>query len=525
MAEHTMIPKTMSTQHPDNASVPRWCQGEVLQGEAELDEAFFAYSELGCNEVMWDSEGKDIDTNVVRKLLSKYQEYFTENEIGRDVLLTYRIPNPRIERHEKKLVTETLQSIPLSADVAAAFYKKPVTPVFEVILPFTTSGRELVWLHHYYGKAIADAETLKLDASTHVRDWLGPISPRAIRVIPLVEDSESLLSIDAILMHYMKAVQVRHLRVFIARSDPALNYGLFASVILSKLALSKLGSVERSTGVRLHPIIGVGSLPFRGHLSPKNVEWFLKEYRGLSTVTVQSALRYDYPMDKVKRSIDLLNHELPNGASTEIPRHQEGLLRKSLTKLVRKYQARVEALAPLINHLAAFVPQRRARKLHIGLFGYSRSVGAAALPRAIPFTAAFYSIGIPPEFVGAESLRDLTNVEWDAVKSCYLNINHDLATAGAYVSWETLNMLMENHRVVAKKAGMAKERLRTAIAGLMSDLDAAEQVTSTKLGPKSDTTKMHENFVNNFFISFSNGADDRARVAFLEAALQRKSIG
>lgn len=497
----------------------------MLQGEAELDEAFFAYSELGCNEVMWDSEGKDIDTNVVRKLLSKYQEYFTKNEIGRDVLLTYRIPNPRIERHEKKLVTQTLHTIPLSADVASAFYKKSVTPVFEVILPFTTTGRELVWLHHYYGKAIAGAETLKLDASTDVKDWLGPIGPRAISVIPLVEDSESLLSIDAIVTHYVKAIHVRHLRVFIARSDPALNYGLFASVILSKLALSKLGSAERNTGVRLHPIIGVGSLPFRGHLSPENVEWFLKEYRGLSTVTVQSALRYDYPTDKVKKSIAFLNHELPNGAPTEIPSYQEVLLRKSLAKLARKYQARVEALAPLVNHLAVFVPQRRARKLHIGLFGYSRSMGAAALPRAIPFTAAFYSIGIPPEFVGAESLRDLTDAEWDAVKSCYLNIDHDFATAGAYVSWETLNMLMEKHHVFAKRAGMAKEKLKTAIAGLMSDLDTAEQVTSIRLGPKSGAAKMHENFVNNFLISFSDGADDRARVAFLEAALQRRSIG
>ena len=27
---------------------------------------------LGCQEVMWDSEGKDADTRVVRKLLQKY---------------------------------------------------------------------------------------------------------------------------------------------------------------------------------------------------------------------------------------------------------------------------------------------------------------------------------------------------------------------------------------------------------------------------------------------------------------------
>jgi phosphoenolpyruvate carboxylase len=119
----------------------------------------------------------------------------------------------------------------------------------------------------------------------------------------------------------------------------------------------------------------------------------------------------------------------------------------------------------------------------------------------------------------------LTNPEWDVLKACYLNMDHDLAVAGAYVSWETLNMLMENHRIVAKKAGMANDTLRGAIAGLMSDLDAIEKSMSIKLGPKNDEAKMHENFVNNFFISFSDGADERARAAFLEAAQQRRSIG
>ena len=64
------VPRTMSTQHPDNAAPPTWCRGEVVQGEDEVVEAYRAYSELGCEEVMWDSEGKDVDTRVVRKPVS-----------------------------------------------------------------------------------------------------------------------------------------------------------------------------------------------------------------------------------------------------------------------------------------------------------------------------------------------------------------------------------------------------------------------------------------------------------------------
>ena len=65
-------------------------------------------------------------------------------------------------------------------------------------------------------------------------------------------------------------------------------------------------------------------------------------------------------------------------------------------KLISAYQSRIEELAPLINSVAQYVPRRRARKLHIGLFGYSRNVKGKAMPRAIPFAAAFYSLGIPP---------------------------------------------------------------------------------------------------------------------------------
>ena len=76
----------------------------------------------------------------------------------------------------------------------------------------------------------------------------------------------------------------KHLRVFIARSDPALNYGLICAVLLSKIALSKLKKTEKKQDVTVHPIIGVGSKPFRGHLSPENIENFLQEYKGLATV-------------------------------------------------------------------------------------------------------------------------------------------------------------------------------------------------------------------------------------------------
>ncbi len=525
MTENRSIPKTMSTQHPDNASPPPWSTSAIIEGEAELDEALFAFSQLGCNEVMWDSEGKDVDTHVVRKLLSKYPDYFRKTVMGEDVFLTYRIPNPKIEVAERKIVTETLETIPLSADVASVFYNRETVPVFEVILPFTTNGKELTWLHDYYRKAIVGVENLKLDGATTVKEWVGSFKPKTIRVIPLVEDMESILSIDMIVLDYLKAVKPDHLRVFIARSDPALNYGLFSATILSKIALSKLRSVQASTDVALYPIMGVGSMPFRGHLSPKNVTRFLEEYRGLSTVTTQSAMRYDYPQGEVEKAVRELNRALPNGRAREVGSDEERLLRGAMDKFLSRYQSRIEDLAPLINSVASFVPSRRARKLHIGLFGYSRRVRGVAMPRAIPFAAAFYSMGIPPEFIGGEALRDLNEKEFKALRSTYLQIDSDLALAGSYVSWESINMLMDLHVKVARRAGVRREKLKAALGGLMSDLATVEELFSIRLAPGSYTEKRHENFINNFLISYIEGDDEEAKTGFLEAARLRRCLG
>jgi phosphoenolpyruvate carboxylase len=525
MSEHETIPKTMSTQHPDNASIPRWCDDDVIQGEAELHEAYFAYRDIGCDEVMWDSEGKDVDTHVVRKLLSMYPDFFQKTVIGEEVFLTYRIPNPQIEIAERKIVTETLQIIPLSCDVASVFYKKNVAPIFEVILPFTTSGRQLIWLHDYYQKAIVGVENLELNGSMKVKDWVGPITPKRVRVIPLVEDMESLLAVDRIVNEYLNAVKTNYLRVFIARSDPALNYGLFSAVMLSKVALSKLHSVEEKTGVAIHPIIGVGSMPFRGHLSPENAHKFLQEYKGVSTVTTQSAMRYDHSLEKVKESVRFLKKNLPNGEPLIIDSKDEKFLRSSIDKFTSKYQTIIEGLAPLINSIASFVPRRRARKLHIGLFGYSREVKGLVMPRAIPFAATFYSMGIPPEFIGAEALKELNEKEWKTLQHSYLNMKYDLIMAGNYVSWESINMLMSTYSKVAKKAGMSKEKLKVSLGRLMSDLSSIEEVFSVKMGPRNNDHKRHENFINNFLISYIEGDDEEARSAFIEAARLRKCLG
>ncbi|MEM1564783.1 MAG: phosphoenolpyruvate carboxylase [Candidatus Bathyarchaeia archaeon] len=519
------IPRTMSTQHPDNVSLPNWVNGDVIQGDAEIDEAFFAYNVLGCMEVMWDSEGKDVDTHVVRKLLSKYGEFFREKVLGEDVYLTYRVPNPKVEVTERKILLESLVNIPVAHDIASTFYKREVSPIFEVILPFTTTSNELFWLLRYYEKTIAGAENVELNGSVKVADWIGAFKPKSIEVIPLIEDMESILRTDQIVEPYLRVVKPKYLRVFIARSDPALNYGLVCAVILCKIAFSKLKQLEEAAGLRIYPIVGVGTMPFRGHLSPDNIDHFIKEYAGVCTVTIQSALKYDYPLESVKEAIKFLNEKIPYGEPTVVEPYEIEVLKSVLAKFMAKYQEVVERLAPLINHVAGLVPQRRARKLHIGLFGYSRSVGKVSLPRAIPFAAALYSLGIPPEFIGFRAVNDLNEAEWDALNKYYINLKHDLEFAGGFLSWRNLDMLKDMCRLLAKIVGVGEGDLHLGLVGVFEDLEAVEQNFSINLGPRSLTQHRYENMVNDFLIAFLEQDSQDAQKCLVEAARIRRCLG
>jgi phosphoenolpyruvate carboxylase len=523
--EKLKAPATISTQHPDNSTTPEWSSEEVINGTAEVYEAFYSYSTLGCQEVMWDSEGKDTDTRVVRKLLQKHWDYFSAHTIGEDVYLTYRIPNPKIEGAEKKFFMETLQNIPVAYDVASLVYKRPVTPIFEVILPFTTDAQELIMLLNYYKKAIIADEELTLYESTKTKDWIGSFHPKTIKVIPLVEDFDSILHVDNIMLPYLKAVKPARQRVFLARSDPALNYGLICAVLLTKIALSKLRKIEKQEETFIDPILGVGSKPFRGHLSPENVDNFLEEYKGLSTVTVQSAFRYDYPLAQVKEGVECLNQRLPNGEPETVTPAEEETLMGVLSKCRKEYESQIELMAPFINSVSAYVPPRRARKLHIGLFGYSRNVAGISLPRAISFAASLYSVGLPPEFIGLRALNQLNDKETQLLKKYYVKMEADLKLIGEYVSMENINMLLEMRNQLAKRANMSEQTIKQAMQNSLEDLKTVEEKIGVKLGPKNVCGRKHENFTNNFLLCYLQKEDTEAKKALLESAKLRKCLG
>ncbi len=416
----------MSTQHPDNVRAPFFAESMELSGEDEVQEAYYVFSHLGCDEQMWDCEGKEVDNFVVKKLLTRYSSFFKKKRLGQEIFLTLRVPNPAIEKAEAKILLETLESIPRSFDTAKRFYGDDRPPIFEVILPMTTSALYIDRIYRYYCNFVIGKQyKLFKEKDITIAEWIGEFKPERINVIPLFEDMAHILEGHNITKMYLQDKDIKYQRVFLARSDPAMNYGLVSAVLLVKIALQRLEKMSKEIGVKIYPIIGVGSAPFRGNLKPETVERVMEEYPSVYTFTIQSAFKYDNPPEKVRMAIKKLKKR-------KVKRAQEIDEEKCL-EIIRKYsqeyRRQINLLAKIINRIAEYIPRRRKRKLHIGLFGYSRSMGRVKLPRAIVFTAALYSLGLPPEILG---LNALSKEDIRFVKRVYRNFFYDLKDSLKY---------------------------------------------------------------------------------------------
>src|SRR5947207_8969151 len=320
----------------------------------------------------------------------------------------------------------------------------------------------------YYSRFVAGMEQVTLGADERpLGAWFGRFSLPTVRMIPLIEDREHLLAADDLVRDYLRGKELEHMRVFIARSDPALNYGYLSAVLLALVALQRLDALEQETGVAIYSVIGVGSVPFRGGLAPRTVDRVLATYPSVQTFTIQSAFKYDHPPDAVREGIAKLSaHE--RGAPVAI---DEGRAIELLDRLVKRYQTEVQQLAPLVNTVARAVPRRRLRKLHVGLFGYNRESAGVSLPRAIPFCASLYSVGLPPEVIG---LAAVTDADWSWLRATVPAIESELVDAVRYVDAEEVAWLPAPVRE-------SVDRARSLVDTRASD---AEHIEISREGPR-----------------------------------------
>ena len=397
---------------------------------------------MHCREQLWDCEGKEVDNFVVKKLLTKYEPYFKKHILGKDAFLTLRVPNPSVERNEAKILLETLESIPRNFDTAKLFYNDDIAPIFEIALPMTTDYRELVRISNYYRNHVIGKQHHKLGDDVTVAQWIGKFQPENLRIIPLIEEKDTILNADRIVEGYLKEEKVEdYQRVWLARSDPALNYGNLATVLMLKISFQKIHQLQEKMSIDLLPILGCGSAPFRGNFKPTNIKNCIQGYPSVYTYTLQSAFKYDYSINDVNKAVEFLNESKP-GKPVQV---DDKRLLSIIDKLMSEYRKQVKLLVDHINNVSPYIPSRRKRKLHIGLYGYSRNIGDLKLPRAITFCAALYSYGLPPEIIG---LNALEGKDIDYIKDIYANFENDLRDSLKYLNEENLHIFP--HEIVEK---------------------------------------------------------------------------
>ena len=441
------IPRTMSTQHPDNVRQPFFVENSVIAGDDEIKEAFYAFSHLKITEQLWDCEGKEVDNYVVEKLLTKYSDYFSKNILGKDRFITLRAPNPKVEKNMGKLLLETLESIPRNFDIASKYYSKNIAPIFELSIPMVSSAQQILRVKEYYDNFVI-GKADKIVDGVKLKDWVGDFLPKRINIIPLIEDKDSMLNAHNIVREYIQKQNIKdYQRVWLARSDPALNYGNVSAVLINRVAFQRLFDLQKELGVDIYPIIGCGSVPFRGNFTPKNIKKILKAYPSVQTFTTQSAFKYDYPEEDVRKAVKLLE----DTKRSEPNYIDEEKSIQIIEKVSSNYQEQIKEIAPLVNKMSGFVPARRKRKLHVGLFGYSREGSGVKLPRAIKFCASLYSVGLPPEVLG---LSTLDESDWEFLKK-NTGVLGDMDEAFSFYNEESLNLLSKElakdiKRVIAR---------------------------------------------------------------------------
>ncbi len=500
------IPATLATQHPDNALVPYWFRKAFISTAHEVEECYRSFSDLGCHEYMWDWEGKFVDEAVVDRLYQRHFDYFKKHPLGVDRFLTYRVPN--IQKEGQARLLRAFTGI-LSAAYSAREMGFSSPPLFEVIHPMTTSADELKILQKKFH-----------ETGHFLQKMLGTrdLQPEFLEIIPLIEGTGTLLKSRKILEQYAQFYQkltgkpLSYLRPFIARSDPALDGGFVAAVLSAKAALSEYYTFEQKTGIPVKPIIGVGSLRFRGGLHPDSIDEFLDTYPGLYTVTVQSSFRYDHPLEKVKAAIAKLNRRLGNSCPIIFSKQDLEKIHEIEAPLVENYRSTVESLSPFINEMSRHIPPRRERLQHTGHFGYSRQVGKKGLqlPRAIAFTAVFYSLGIPPELIGlGRGLRALhQSKQLEDLLHFYPELPEVVQKIGRYYNEENLRVL---------------SHYQSPWKRVLTGLQYLEEFLGTRLGPQTPDELLHRNYTSNVVQNWVQKKPVDEDI--LKAAEVRRSLG
>jgi len=449
----------MATQHPDSAS------RRVTVSE-EPDEAVDCCRRdgLGCDEYLVDYMGKLTPYHQIGIIVKKMIEE-TDLVPGEDVYITPRMVSSFREEPFRQLMT----TLAVVEGIYECYKKFGVQGVHYIVQAFTSTLEDLRLCKER-------SESVLRLVGRHLKIDTGNMG---FRMLPLFGGLAEQLSIDRYLPNLIETLQVNDfIRIFIGKSETAMLYGHMASTLSCKLAISESYGVAQKYGIDLYPILGVGALPFRGHLTLENVENVLSEYRGARTYTVQSGLRYDHGADKTKRLIERLRSGV-NLKPLEYSEDEVRNMKRSIFIFAKNYLIELSEIQDIVRKVSDYIPKQRERLLDFEEVSYYRELrnvqnilslcedetlrrnlvdfmekAFKKPPRWFKFVASLYTCGLPPEFLGTgkalKEIKETLGSGWvdKLVEEVYPSIKEDLRFASRFLITDPESNMLLTERIL-----------------------------------------------------------------------------
>jgi len=452
------IPVAMATQHADSASTH-------ISVREEVDEAVgsFRKDSFNCDEYLVDYMGKLTPYHQIGQIVQKVHEE-TDLVPGVDVFVTPRMVSSFSDEPFRQLMT----MLAIVEGINYCSHNFNEQGIIEAVQAATTTTEEL-------RNCKMRCEDLLRVAGNHLKI---KTEDMGIRIIPLFGGIAEHLTMQQMLTLFIKDVKMKdYTRIFIGKSEAALLYGHLASVLSCKMALGSCKRIEDETGVEIYPIFGCGALPFRGHLSPENVDNFLKEYTGVHTYTIQSGLRYDHGIEKTRALIGKLRESIKKPAM-EFEDDELRQLERMTFIFAKNYLLELSEIAEKISVISSYIPSQRERLLNVEEVAYyrelrnvesilrlcpdadvKRSIMGYAYtafhkpPRWVSFVASAYTCGLPPEFIGLGTALGEIKETMDAktvdrlLEEIYPSMSADIKFSSRFLDRDPDQNLLLTHRL------------------------------------------------------------------------------